>query len=225
KKSQQRVFAPSLWEATKKMTPAARLEAAIEILGSGTAQALDRQLKAWFRDHRFAGSKDRRAVTERVYGILRAHAHFAHRMGRDDPRALAIASLLADGEDPETFFTGGYGPAPLTDAERAAIAAAPPPAPDWVVGEYPSWLEAELVRGFGDRLPAEMRAFQERAPVDLRVNTLKTDRDAVMTALAADGFDCAPLEALPDAIRCSFGAALTAHPLYEAGAFEIQDAA
>src|ERR1700761_4275145 len=50
------------------MTPAARLEAAIEILGAGTAQALDRQLKAWFREHRFAGSKDRRAVAERVYG-------------------------------------------------------------------------------------------------------------------------------------------------------------
>jgi 16S rRNA (cytosine967-C5)-methyltransferase len=94
-----------------------------------------------------------------------------------------------------------------------------------VEGEYPSWLEPELVRAFGERVAAEMRAFQDRAPVDLRVNTRKTDRDAVMAALAADGFDCATLETLPDAIRCASGAALTAHPLYEAGAFEIQDAA
>jgi 16S rRNA (cytosine967-C5)-methyltransferase len=208
------------------MTPAARLEAAIEILGAGTSQALDRQLKAWFRDHRFAGSKDRRAIAERVYGILRRRAHFAHCMGSDDPRALAIASLLAEGENPEVFFTGGgYGPAPLTEAERAAIAAVPSSAPDWVAGEYPSWLEPELVRAFGERVAVEMGAFQDRAPVDLRVNSLKTDRDAVMTALAADGFDCASLEMLPDAIRCASGAALTAHPLYESGAFEIQDAA
>ena len=117
------------------------------------------------------------------------------------------------------------GPAPLTEAERVAVATVPSSTPDWVEGEYPSWLEPELVRAFGQRLPVEMRAFQERAPVDLRVNTLNTDRDAVMAALATDGFDCAPLETLPDAIRCESGAALTAHSLYEAGAFEIQDAA
>jgi 16S rRNA (cytosine967-C5)-methyltransferase len=70
-----------------------------------------------------------------------------------------------------------------------------------------------------------MRAFQERAPVDLRVNTLKTDRDAVLATLGADGFVCAPLDDLCDAIRCEVGASLTAHPLYDSGAFEIQDAA
>ncbi|MES2256437.1 MAG: RsmB/NOP family class I SAM-dependent RNA methyltransferase [Pseudomonadota bacterium] len=205
------------------MTPAARLQAAIEILGADSAQPVDRYLKAWFRDHRFAGSKDRRAITEQVYAIHRGHAHFAHRMGSDAPRALVIAALLANGEDPEALFTGGYGPAPLTDSERSAIATPPTSLPSWVTGEYPLWLETELLRAFGDRLPEEMRAFQERAPVDLRVNTLKTDRDAVVSALRADGFACDPLGDMPDAIRCEAGASLTAHPLYDAGAFEIQD--
>ncbi|MEO8895410.1 MAG: class I SAM-dependent methyltransferase, partial [Rhizomicrobium sp.] len=205
------------------MTPAARLQAAIEILGADSAQPVDRYLKAWFRDHRFAGSKDRRAIAEQVYAIHRGHAHFAHRMGSDAPRALVIAALLANGEDPEVFFTGGYGPAPLTDSERAIIAVAPASPPSWASGEYPQWLEAELLRAFAERLPDEMRAFQERAPVDLRVNTLKSDRDTVVATLRGDGLACDPLADLPDAVRCQAEVSLTAHPLYEAGAFEIQD--
>jgi 16S rRNA (cytosine967-C5)-methyltransferase len=207
------------------MTPAARLQAAIEILSADTAQPLERQLKAWFRGHRFAGSSDRRAITERVYSIFRHHAHFAYRMAGDSARALVIASLLADGEKPEDYFTGGYGPPPLSDAERAAIDATPGPAPSFVQGEYPEWLEEELNRSFGARLPDEMLAFQGRAPVDLRVNRLKAGRDEVLAQLKADGIDGAPLEGLPDAIRCAPGAALTSHPLYLSGAFEIQDAA
>lgn len=207
------------------MTPAARIQAAIEILSADTAQPLERQLKAWFRAHRFAGSSDRRAIIERVYSVFRHRAHFAHRMASDGPRALVIASLLADGENPENYFTGGYGPSPLGDTERTAIAAMPGPAPSFVEGEYPQWLEEELRRSFGARLPEEMRAFQARAPVDLRVNSLKAGRDEVLARLTADGFACVPLEGLPDAIRCAPGAALTSHALYLSGAFEIQDAA
>src|ERR1700754_3254710 len=128
------------------MTPAARLQMAIEILDSleTTAQPADRFLKAWFRSRRFAGSGDRRAIAERVVAIQRHRAHLAHRMGDDSPRALVIAALLEAGEDIEALFSGNYGPAPLSDAERAAIAATPTPAPGWVRGEYPTWLEGEL---------------------------------------------------------------------------------
>src|ERR1700689_5523358 len=103
------------------MTPAARLQMAIDILAGleGTAQPDERYLKDWFKARRFAGSKGRRDIAERVFAIFRHRAGFTHRMGSDAPRALAIASLLADGGDPETLFTGGYAPAPLTDAERA----------------------------------------------------------------------------------------------------------
>jgi 16S rRNA (cytosine967-C5)-methyltransferase len=146
-------------------------------------------------------------------------------MASDGARALVIAALLADGENPEEYFSGGYGPPPLDDAERAAIAATPGPAPSFVDGEYPAWLEEELHRSFGARLLEEMRAFQARAPVDLRVNRLKAGRDEVLAQLNADGIECAPLDDLPDAIRCAPGAALTSHPLYLSGAFEIQDAA
>ncbi|HKD48260.1 MAG TPA: RsmB/NOP family class I SAM-dependent RNA methyltransferase, partial [Rhizomicrobium sp.] len=146
-------------------------------------------------------------------------------MGSDNPRALAIASLLSDGKNPKIFFTGGYGPAPLSDAEHAAIAATPGQEPLPVKGEYPGWLDEELRRSFGEKLLAEMEAFQVRAPVDLRVNALKAARDQVMARLHADGIEALALPGLPDAIRCRPGAALTAHSLYAAGAFEVQDKA
>jgi 16S rRNA (cytosine967-C5)-methyltransferase len=94
-----------------------------------------------------------------------------------------------------------------------------------VQGEFPEFLEDELTRAFGTRLLAEMAAFQDRAPVDLRVNILKARRDDVLSQLRADGFDAAPLANAPEGIRCPAGVNLTAHALYESGAFEIQDLA
>ncbi|HKY17611.1 MAG TPA: RsmB/NOP family class I SAM-dependent RNA methyltransferase [Rhizomicrobium sp.] len=210
------------------MTPAARLQMTIDILDGleRTAQPTDRFLKSWFRTRRFAGSKDRRAIAEQVFSVQRRRAHFAHRLGGDTPRALVIASLLDAGQDPTLLFTGGYGPAPLTDCERAAIAAAPPPMPDWVAGEYPEWLEDQLRRAFGERLLAELAAFIPRAPTDIRVNSLKAQRETVIAALTADGIACNLTPFAPYGIRMAGDAApLSQSALFESGAFEFQDEA
>jgi len=165
------------------MTPSARLQAAIDILGeiARTSAPADRTLREWGRAHRFAGSKDRVAIAERVFSVLRHRASLAWAMGDDSPRALVIASA-----GDETLFTGGYGPAPLSDDERARLNAPPREAPAHVVGEYPRFLEEELQRAFGARLPEEMAAMQARAPVDLRVNTLKTTREAMLAKLGGE---------------------------------------
>jgi 16S rRNA (cytosine967-C5)-methyltransferase len=208
------------------MTPSARLAAAIDILeGFGTTtQPADRFLKDWFRTRRFAGSGDRRDITELVFHVLRHRAAFAHRMGREGPRALVIAALLAQGKDPATLFTGGYGPEPLSQAEQAILAGAPSEAPLWVQGEFPQFLESELTTRFGDALLEEMAAFAGRAPVDLRVNTLKASRDDVLAQIIQDKFDCAAVGL--HGIRCAAGSAgLNKHALFESGAFEIQDQA
>jgi 16S rRNA (cytosine967-C5)-methyltransferase len=210
------------------MTPAARVQMAIEILEAleTTAQPTDRFLKAWFRNRRFAGSGDRRAIAERVFSVQRHHATLAHRMGDDRPRALMMAALLESGEDVGALFTGGYGPAPLTDVERAAIAATPGPVPDWVRGEYPQWLESELQRAFGDRLVEEMQAFIGRAPTDLRINTLKAAREEVLQALQAQGVTAASTAYAPHGIRITGEAGnLSETPLFKSGAFEFQDEA
>jgi 16S rRNA (cytosine967-C5)-methyltransferase len=211
------------------MTPAARLQMAIEILEGldKTAQPTDRFLKSWFRIRRFAGSKDRREIANRVFAVQRTRAALAHRMCNEIPRALVIAALLEAGEDiPASFTGGGYGPEPLSDAERAAIAATPALAPLWVRGEFPQFLETELSRAFGDRLLDEMVALQSRAPADLRVNTLKAQRDEVIAALNADGVLCAATPYAPHGIRIGSDATnLSKSALFESGAFEFQDEA
>jgi 16S rRNA (cytosine967-C5)-methyltransferase len=210
------------------MTPAARLQAAVDILGqaAATSQPVERLLRDWGRSHRFAGSKDRAAIAERVFAVLRHRASFAWRMGDESPRALVIASLLEEG-GVEALFTGGYGPAPLDDAERARIAQSPQGKPPMAVaGEYPEFLEGELRRAFGDRLLDETIALQARAPIDLRVNTLKADRSDVLDALRAEGYEAEPTPRARHGVRVAFGArGLERTAPFEAGAFEFQDEA
>jgi 16S rRNA (cytosine967-C5)-methyltransferase len=214
------------------VTPAARLQAAIDILEAleRSDQPLDRLVRDWFRARRFAGAKDRAAIAERVFGVQRRRASLAWRMRSETPRALVIASLLNDGEAPELLFTGeGYGPPLLNDGERATIAEAPAgEAPLHARGEFPAFLEAELTRAFGTDLLAETLALQERAPIDLRVNTLRRERSEVLAALEARDFLAEPTPYSPLGIRIPSGAGaseLGRSAMFESGAFEFQDEA
>lgn len=193
-----------------------------------TAKPVERHLREWGRAHRFAGSKDRAAIAARLYAIERRRAQLAWRMHSASPRSLAIASVLDEGEVEALFSGTGYGPAALSDSERASIASPPVgEAPAHVKGEYPAFLEDELKRAFGERLPDEMLALQQRAPVDLRVNTLKGGRrDDVTAALIAEGYDARPTAISPLGIRLPAGVTgLERTALFETGAFEFQDEA
>jgi 16S rRNA (cytosine967-C5)-methyltransferase len=217
------------------MTPSARLQAAIDILEGLSASRLpaDRFIREFFRARRYAGSKDRAAVAERVFEVFRHRSFLAWRMASETSRALAIASLLKEGADAvaiEALFSGkGYGPAALTEEERASLASAPAEAPSpRVRGEYPAFLEAELRRAFGEHLLEEMQALQTRAPIDLRVNTLRAERDTVLAALRSEGYDAQATRHSPLGIRIPFGqgaAAIGRTKLFENGAFEFQDEA
>jgi 16S rRNA (cytosine967-C5)-methyltransferase len=214
------------------MTPAARIQATIDILDGMNASGLpaDRFIRDWFRTRRYAGSKDRAAVAERVYDIMRHRASYAWRMQSEAPRALALASVVSEGADVDAIFSGGnYAPPALSEAERAIVAGPPQGAPPLHVQyEFPAFLEAELSRSLGDTLPAEMRAMLERAPVDLRVNTLKAARDDVLATLRDDNFDAHRTPHSPLGIRIAAQSGLSAlrrHRLFEEGAFEFQDEA
>ena len=215
------------------MNPGARLQAVIEILDAlkATAVPADRFVREFFRARRYAGSKDRAAVAERVFTVMRHRSSFAWRMQGDDSRRLVIASLLGEGaSDIAALFDGSqYGPAALSDAERAALASPPDGEPPLHVrGEFPPFLEPELTRAFGAALLDEMQAMLARAPIDLRTNTLKTSRDALASALAAEGFAVEPTPWSPWGLHLASGAGsakLSASARFTSGAFEFQDEA
>ena len=214
------------------MTPAARLQAAIEILEGLNATALpaDRFIRDWFRTRRYAGSKDRAAVAERVHDVFRHRGSYAWHMQSESPRALVIASVLKDGDDIDALFTGsGYGPAALTDDERSAVDTPPGgDAPFHARHEFPKFLEAELTRSLGDSLAVEMDAMLTRAPVDLRVNTLKASYGSVLERLHDDGIEAGATPYAPHGIRIASQDGLSIlrrHPAFEQGLYEFQDEA
>ncbi|ODR98515.1 MFS transporter [Methyloceanibacter methanicus] len=174
------------------MTPAGRASAAIEVLTDLAARKRPaaEALKDWGLGHRFAGSGDRAAIGSLVYDCLRQRASSAFAMEDDSPRALVLRALVsAWGMTPESMGTlcdgSRFAPEPLSDAEQAGLTRVlPPDAPSWVRGDYPQWLEAAFAGIFGAAAAEEGAALSLRAPVDLRVNTLKAKRDKVLKALA-----------------------------------------
>lgn len=184
------------------MTPAARVQAAIEIFDAVIAAArasgppADRILVEWFRTRRFAGSGDRRAVRELVYRAIRACG--------DIPQSGRAALLLLAQADPVLagLFDGSrHGPAVIEADEPVALP-----------GLAPTWLEARLANsGITGR---EAQALLERAPLDVRVNTLRTG------VTAPPGGE--PTVA-PHGLRFPAGTAIEQTPQFAAGAIEVQD--
>ena len=217
------------------MTPGARLAAAIEVLTEVFARgaAADRVLTAWGRSHRFAGSKDRAAIGARVYLVLRRLNECAFRMDGDrEPRALVLGSLaVADGLDVEQIDAlcrdGTHAPGPLTANERAALQATVSADEPWVRLNYPQWLHADLAAAFAGRLEAEMLALNVRAPLDLRVNSLKAKPGDVLVELKHEGIDASSCRYAPYGLRIAAGndAKVTKLDAYESGRVEVQDEA
>ena len=212
------------------MTPSARLAAAAAILdGLDLARAVEPQLKAWSRANRYAGSKDRRAIADRVYTVLRRRRSAAARGGGENGRALVLGSLAVeddlDVDAIAALCTGGYGLDPLAEAERTVLANPLPPATEAAALDWPDWLWPHAVDAFGAKVAAELAALRCRAPLDLRVNTLKTTREAARAALAAEGMPAEPLAICDTALRLPPGTPVMQGQAARLGWVEPQDAA
>lgn len=217
------------------MTPGARVAAAIEVLADIEARKRPaaEALKDWGVSHRFAGSGDRAAIGNLVFDCLRARASAAYAMGEGSPRALVLRTLVTGwGLSPEEVAalagSGPHAPKALSEAELAGLRReVPADAPAYVRGDYPEWLGAEFERAFGARAGEEGAALSRRAPVDLRVNTLKADRDKVLKALRR--FEASPTPYSPMGIRIEQAPGPAKSPHVEAepghgkGWYEVQD--
>ncbi|MEA2903539.1 MAG: rRNA (cytosine967-C5)-methyltransferase [Alphaproteobacteria bacterium] len=216
------------------MTPGARLTAAIEVLADieTRRRPAGDALKDWGLSHRFAGSGDRAGIAGLVYDALRRKASAGFMMGADAPRAVVLGMLRLERKlelDAIARLVDGsrYAPGALSADERARLEAASlENAPPWVVGDYPEWLDAHLARTFGEDRAAEAAALASRAPLDLRVNTLKAERETVAEALAH--LTATPTRWSPHGLRIVLGAdakspAIHAEPAFIKGLVEIQD--
>jgi len=216
------------------MTPAARLAAAIEVFGTieRERRPAAEALKGWGVAHRFAGSGDRAAIAGLVYDALRRRASSAFLMGAETPRAILLGMLRRerglDGEAIARLASGEkYAADALSDDERKRLDAADMTgAPAYVAGDYPEWLEPHFARVFGEARAEEGAALASRAPLDLRVNTLKPDRQQAAAMLA----DLKPEETRwsPWGLRIGLSADAKAPPIHAEPGFlkglvEVQD--
>ncbi len=216
------------------MTPAARISAAIEVLDDiiQRRRPASDALKDWGLSRRFAGSKDRAAIASLVYDALRRKASSAFVMGAETPRALVLgmlARLRGMGlEEIAALFSGEHhAPAPLESEEvDSLVSLSLSGAPDWVRADVPEWLWPAFETAFGADAVAEGEALAARAPIDIRVNRLKTTREALQAELAHAEPELGAWS--PDMLRFQpgpdgRGPTLQSEAAFFAGGFEIQD--
>ena len=232
------------------MRPGARLKAAVEVLGDVMERhkPVALALADWGKAHRFAGSGDRAAIGNLVYDAIRRRQSIAAQMGSGTPRALVLGvASRAFAMTPEAVAATADGSEhalpPLSSDEIAAIGQAHPDRahpnqhesgqhessarPAHIAGDFPEWLTPSLLRTFGDRAAEEGKALAERAPIDLRVNTLKATREKVLKALDHSGAVATPLSPIGVRIPAPQGPQRSPHVEAEAahgkGWFEVQD--
>ncbi|HEX4199751.1 MAG TPA: RsmB/NOP family class I SAM-dependent RNA methyltransferase [Caulobacteraceae bacterium] len=191
-------------------------------------------LKTWGEASRYAGAKDRAWVSGLVLDALRRRRSLGWMIGSEQPRAVVLAALAHAWGWPMEKIAAAvaeetHGPGPLSGAEAAALASPRPieDAPAPVRGDYPDWLEPSLQRQYGAERAAETAALAARAPVDLRVNALKTDVARALKALSSLGAE--PAGILADALRvpapdaAERAAPIESAPEFQKGWFEVQD--
>ncbi|WP_420325401.1 RsmB/NOP family class I SAM-dependent RNA methyltransferase [Mameliella sp.] len=206
------------------MTPAARVQAAIELLDRIAAgQAAEQALTSWGRSARYAGSKDRAAVRDLVFDALRCWRSTAALGGGETGRARLLGLLRLREEDPAQVFSGqGHAPAPL-DADELAAGQAPHGA---AALDLPDWLAPRFRDSLGAEADATALALRSRADVFLRVNLLRATPETAMARLGQDGILAEPHELSATALRVTEGARrIMRSGAYLDGLVELQDAA
>jgi len=187
------------------MTPAARLQAAIEIIDEVIASArddgppADTIVSRYFKTRRYAGSKDRRAVRELAFQAVRRSAE------RPVSGRAAVLGLVDDDAGLADLFGQPRGPEPIIDGEEHSPATL---IPEWLVPELSPLVDRN-----------EWPALLERAPLDLRVNVARTEREAVQAEFP--GAEPTPLS--PWGLRMPTDSKIDTHPAFGAGLVEVQD--
>ncbi|NHN87663.1 RsmB/NOP family class I SAM-dependent RNA methyltransferase [Acetobacter conturbans] len=222
------------------MTPSARLAAAIDLLAEMDAaprRPADATANSFFRDRRFIGGGDRRAISAIVWDVMRHWRRSGWLIeragGTATPRlrvaAREILSGVSFGDVSQAFVEGKFAPGALTRDERHVLESLTSgkhdgtDMPRAVRLEVPDWLLPHLEATFGDTLDNELAAMSGEATLDLRVNTLRCTREEARDALARDGLRAEFTTLSPWGLRLPGRQPVTACGAFKDGLVEIQD--
>jgi len=224
------------------MTPGAQVAAAMQLLDDIEQRRApaDDVVGNYFRRHRFAGSSDRGAISAHIYAVLRHRAAldwWLAKAGPDLPKdgrhrtlaALVLAESWTPGDIDKACDGDRFRPAPLTEGERKLLDALEgealerPTMPASVRGNFPDWLHPYLERAFGGKLHDEMAALNTEAPLDLRTNRLKADREAAHLALKYADIKASPTRWSPLGLRVHERIPLATLDAFREGLIEVQD--
>ena len=195
---------------------------ALAIVLPATAPA-DRLLSDFFRDNKNLGHRDRALIADTVYAALRRRRLLEHVTPRATPREIALATLVK---------LQGVGLSQIESALKgeektwlAALKAQELDAlPFGLRADLPDWVIEKLRRSMDDEgILALARGLQQAAPLDLRVNTMKAPREAVLERLAFDELEANPTRMSPIGVRLKDKPVLNKHPMFLDGAVEVQD--
>jgi len=222
------------------MTPSARLQAAIELLGLMESEPCpaDAVAGGYFRSRRYIGAKDRAAIAAMTYDILRHHARLGwwiEKLGAEpSPRAKMLSYLALVGkmspEEISQLFSGKKFAPPAPGMEEGVFLKKlrgrtidHPDMPEAVAVECPPWAEPKLRGLFGESFRAEMEAMLRPASLDLRVNTLKTSRGEILAELEKRGLSARACRFSPYGVRVESRPNLGSMRLLREGLAEVQD--
>ncbi|MFN3634936.1 MAG: RsmB/NOP family class I SAM-dependent RNA methyltransferase [Rhizobium rhizophilum] len=212
-----------------------RLAGAIEVLSDieTRRRPVADALKDWGLSHRFAGSGDRAAIGNIVYDALRMKLSHAFLMDDDSAASLGWAVLLRQWgmklEALQADLEGdNFAPAPLSENQIQAFTSRDlSDAPLHVQGDIPDWVQPSFEQAFGGDWLAEAKALATRPTLDLRVNTLKANRDKVLKALDRSGAQASPIARFGMRVPAGEGPSrlpnVTAELSFQKGWFEVQD--
>ena len=216
------------------MRPAAQLQATIELLDlwDERPQPADRLMAGYFRSRRYIGSKDKASISEQFYTILRNRLSYSYLIEQSDlqpdNRFRAAVWLIYQGHAIEPYFNSEhYSPRSFNPDQLASLnlinVESLERAPDYVKLNIPEWLAPALKAQLGERFEHEMRANQQRATTDIRVNTLKSSTEELKPCFEKLGYSVATGEFLETCLRFDQRVALFGLEQFKQGHFEIQD--
>lgn len=191
------------------------------------------QLAHTFRRERSIGAQERRFLAETVYGLVRHLRRIDHCLAsgsrrtaspRDLDRLLAL-HVIGDALTPAqaTAASPDVDWAAVRHASDAIDTARRPLERLTLGAGLPDWLAERLLADWGERAVPLAMALNARAPMTIRANTLRGDRDALATALRADGLTVTPGALAPAALHVETRTNLFGLPAFKAGLFEAQD--